>query len=820
MENLIKDVRFGVRMLVKNPGVTLVAIVTLALGIGANTAIFSGVNAFLMRPLSVPNPDNLIRPLEVAEDRGFTDEMSYPDYLDYSSQATSFTGLAAEDMLSAAVDAENQSDIIWGQVVSANYFDVLQVKPILGRTFLPDEDKTLGANNVVVLGHSFWQRRMGADPNIVGKTVQLNNRGYQVIGVAPSYFVGTKFALALDFWTPMSMAEELRRSPGMLTDRGSHWMNVIGRLKPGVSITQASAELNTIAGRLNQAYPNERASTTTATVLPEVDGRWEDMATIFKSASAIAMAIVGLVLLIACANVANLMLARAASRRKEIGIRLALGANRARLIRQLLTESMLLSIAGGALGLLLALWVTRLMEGFIPVLEYNVISPFFSLDARALVFTLIISLATGVVFGLAPALQSSNPDVVPVLKGDPDAARRGKRKAFGLRNVLVVAQVALSLVVLVCGGLFIKSFRKAQTMDPGFGNKNGLIVSLSPTLLGYENEQSRQFYRQVLERVSHVPGVDAVSYAQTLPLGDSSNSTGPVLKEGETLAKGSAGRVIMTNIISPGYFKTMQIPILDGRDFDDRDQPKTQRVIIVNQKMAEQLWPGESAVGKRIFMGADSHEASEVVGVVKTGKYRALAEDPKPFFYYSMGQLRPRPMAMVVRASVDPRSLVAAIRTEVQAIDRRVPLSGVKTMDDHKTYALWAPNMAASFSVAFAVVAILLSAVGLYSVMAYVVSQRTREVGIRMALGANRRDVMKMITRQGMRLAAVGVVIGLLLALALAQVLSSLLIGISGYDVTTFILVPALLSVVALLACYLPARRATKVDPLIALRYE
>jgi predicted permease len=345
-------------------------------------------------------------------------------------------------------------------------------------------------------------------------------------------------------------------------------------------------------------------------------------------------------------------------------------------------------------------------------------------------------------------------------------------------------------------------------------------MSLSPTLLGYENEQSRQFYRQVVERVSHVPGVDAVSYAQTLPLGDSSNSTGPVLKEGETLAKGSAGRVIMENIISAGYFKTMQIPILEGRDFDDRDQPKTQRVIIVNQKMAEMLWPGESAVGKRIFIGADSHDALEVVGVVKTGKYRTLAEDPKPFFYYSMGQLRPRPMAMVVRAGVDPRSLVGAIRGEVQAIDRRVPLSGVKTMDEHKTYALWAPNMAASFSVAFAVVAILLSAVGLYSVMAYVVSQRTREVGIRMALGANRADVMKMITRQGMRLAAVGVVIGLLLALALAQVLSSLLIGISGYDVTTFILVPALLSAVALLACYLPARRATKVDPLVALRYE
>jgi predicted permease len=821
MENLIKDIRYGVRMLMKNPGVTLVAVITLALGIGANTAIFSGVSAFLMRPLNVPNADELIRPLEITEDRGTTDEMSYPDYLDYRSQSTSFTGLAAEDMLSAAVDAENQSDVIWGQVVSANYFDVLQVKPILGRTFLPDEDRTPGANAVVVLGHSFWQRRMAADPNIVGKTVQLNNRAYEVIGVAPQSFAGTKFALALDFWTPISMAEDLRRNPGILAERGSHWMNVIGRLKPGVSYTQASAEINAIAARLNQAYPDTRSRDTQGKVLPEIEGRWEDLGGVFKSAGAIAMAIVGLILLIACANVANLMLARAAGRRKEIGIRLALGANRARLVRQLLTESLLLSIAGGGLGLLLAFWVTDLMEGFIPVLEYNVISNFFALDSRALVFTLIISLGTGLIFGLTPAWHSSNPDVVPVLKGEAEAVQRGRRRAFGLRNVLVVAQVALSLVVLVCGGLFIKSFRKAQTMDPGFGNANGLVVSLSPTLIGYEDEQSRQFYKQVLERVSHVPGIEAVSYARTLPLGDSSNSNGPILKEGETLAKGSAGRVIMTNVVSPGYFKTMQIPILDGRDFDDRDQAKTQRVVIVNQKMAEMLWPGESAVGKRIQIGIDSPPSLlEVVGVVKTGKYRTLAEDQKPFFYYSMDQRRPTPMMMVVRASVDPRSLVSAIRSQVQSIDRRVPLSGVKTMDEHKTYALWAPNMAASFSVAFAVVAILLSAVGLYSVMAYVVSQRTREVGIRMALGANRSDVMKMITRQGMRLAAVGVVIGLLLSLALAQVLSSLLIGISGYDVTTFILVPVLLSTVALVACYLPARRATKVDPLVALRYE
>jgi putative ABC transport system permease protein len=820
MENLVKDVRYGVRMLAKNPGVTLVAVITLALGIGANTAIFSGVSAFLMKPLSVPNPGSLVRPMELAEDRGITDEFSYPDFIDYREQSTSYTGLAAEDMLQVAINAENQNDVIWGQVVSANYFDVVEVKPILGRTFLPDEDKNVGANAVVLLSHSFWQRRLGSDPNIVGKTVSLNNRAFQVIGITPEYFVGSKFALALDFWTPISMAEDLRRNPDILKERGSHWMNVIGRLKPGVSLSQASAEMNAIATRLNQAYPDNRASSTQAQVMTEVDGRWEELGGVFKSGGAIAMAIVGLVLLIACANVANLMLARAAARRKEIGIRLALGANRARLIRQLLTESVLLSIAGGGLGLLLAYWVTDLMQAFIPVLEYKIVDNFFSIDSRALYFTLVISLATGLVFGLAPAWHSSNPDVVPVLKGDPEQARRGKRRAFGLRNVLVVAQVALSLVVLVCGGLFIKSFRKAQTMDPGFSNDKGLIVSLSPTLVGYEEEQSRNFFKQVLERVSHLPGVEAAAYTRTLPLGDSSNSNGPILKEGETLARGSAGRNIMNTVVSPGYFRTMQIPLVDGRDFDDRDTTKTKRVIVINQRMGEMLWPGESAVGKRIFIGTDSKDPLEVVGVVKTGKYRTLAEDPKPFYYYSMDQRRPATAALVMRANVDPISLVGAVRSEVAAIDRRVPMFAVKTMDQHKTYVLWAPNMAASFSLAFGVVAILLSAVGLYSVMAYVVSQRTREVGIRMALGANRGDVMKMITRQGMRLAAVGVGIGLLLALALAKVVSALLIGISGYDVTTFVVVPVLLAAVALIACYLPARRATKVDPLVALRYE
>lgn len=820
LHTLLQDIRYGVRMLTKNPGVTAVAVLTLALGIGANAAIFSGVSAFVLRPLPVPEADRLVRPVEISEDRGLADEFSYPDFSDYRAQATVFEAISGEDMLPVALDGETQSDVIWGQVVSGSYWDVVRVKAIMGRTFVPDEDKTVGTSPVVVISHSLWQRRFNSDPNIVGKTVRLSNLNFEVIGVTPPSFAGSKFALSMDFWVPMAMVEDLRRSPGLLSNRGSHWMNVIGRLKPGATMDQATNEMQTIAARLNPAYPNERAANTQARVETEMDARFGEVTTVMKSASAVAMAIVGLILLIACANVANLMLARAAARRKEIGIRLALGAGRFRLIRQLLTESLLLSLLGGGFGLLLAYWVTYLMEGFVPVLQYNIVDNFFALDSRALVFTLIVSLATGLIFGLAPAWHSSNPDVVPILKGDLAGREQGKRRRLTLRPTLVVVQVALSLAVLVCGGLFIKSFRKAQTMDPGFGTKDALVVSLDPELIGYDAERSRNFFRQIIQRAESLPGVEAAGTARLLPLGDSSNSNGPVLKEGETLARGSAGRNIMTNVISAGYFRAMQIPFVEGRDFDDRDQVKTQRVVIINKKMAETLWPGESAVGKRIFVGVDSRDPIEVVGVVKTGMYRNLAEDPKPYFYYPMTQRRPGSMMLVMRTNVDPRSLTGAIRKEVQTLDRSVPTSSLKTMTEHLTYALWAPNMAASFSLAFGVVAILLSAIGLYSVMAYVVSQRTREVGIRMALGANRRDVMRMITVQGMRLAVIGVVIGLLLSFALARALSSLLIGVSGYDVTTFVIVSTLLVLVALLACYLPARRATKIDPLVALRYE
>ena len=819
MNNILKDFRYAIRMLAKTPGVTFVAVITLALGIGANTAIFSSVSAFTSRPLPVPSPDQLIRPVEISEDRGTADNFSYPDFVDYRNQSTFFSGFCAEDMVQVAIDTQEQNDVIWGQIVSGNYFDMLQIKPVMGRAFAPDEDGAPGAHPVVVLGYSLWQRRLASDPNVVGKTLRLNNHQFQVIGVAPESFKGTKFGLSMDFWAPMAMVGELSGDADLLTDRDSHWLTIIGRLKQGASITQASAEINAISFRLNQAYLDERSNNTQAKVVTEIDGRWGEAAKVIKAGGALAMAIVGLVLLIACANVANLLLARAAARRKEIGIRLALGASRARLIRQLLTESLLLSLIGGGLGLLLAYWITDLMQGFIPVLQYNVVEDFFALDSRALMFTFVISVATGIVFGLAPAWNSSNPDVVPILKGGSEVVK-GRTRRVTLRSSLVVAQVALSLVVLVCAGLFIKSFRKAQQMDPGFGTKNAVLMTLNPPLVGYDNDRTRNFYQQITERARSIPGVEAVALTRLMPLGDSSNSNGPILKEGETLARGSAGRDVTTNVISPDYFKAMQIPILEGRDFDDRDREKTQRVVIVNQRMAQVLWPGESAVGKRIFIGADSHDPLEVVGVVKSGKYRSLAEDPRMFFYYPLSQRRPGIMTMVMRTNGDPRNFVGALRHEVQQLDRAVPMSAVKTMAQHMTWPLWGPSMAATLALAFGVIALLLSSVGLYSVMAYVVSQRTKEVGIRMALGASRQDVLKMITSQGMRLAIVGAGLGLVLALVLAKVMSSLLIGVSGYDITTFVIVSVVLSVVAFVASYLPARGATKVNPLIALRYE
>ncbi len=817
MKTLWQDLRYGFRMLWKTPGFTAVAVVTLALGIGANSAMFSAVSAFLLRPLPVEEPEGLVRIFEGRNPGDMIEDFSHPDFRDYSEQSGEvFEGLLAHRITQAALSNNNQNDLVWGELVSGNYFDVLRVRPARGRAFLPEEDRAPGSHPVVVLSHSLWEKRFAADPSVVNKSITLNGQPFTVVGVAPREFTGTKFGLAMDFWVPLMMQEQVTREANWLDRRGDHRLNVVGRLKDGVTRERAAAVLTTVAQRLADAYPDQRDRNMKAQVLPETEGRYDHMAGTVKLGAGLALGVVALVLLIACANVANLLLARAAARRKEIGIRLALGASRARVVRQLLTESVLLAVLAGGLGLLLAFWAADLMQAMIPVLPYTVIMDF-APDTRALWFTLGVSLVTGVVFGLAPALQASKTDLVPVLKNETVALRQGGRRVT-LKDLLVVTQVALSLVVLVCGGLLVKSFVNAQGIDPGFQTERGLAVSLNPGLLGYDEERGKAFFRQLVERVEAVPGVERASVARYLQLGDSSSSTGPVYAEGQAAPPPGEGLSVPYNAVGPGHFDALQISLLQGRDIAASDTKDAARVCVINQTLAERLWPGESALGKRLVVGGG--RPREVVGVARNGRYRSLGETPRPFLYFPMEQAYDPGVVLLVRTSGDPLGVVGGVRGAIRSLDPQLPVYGVKTLKEHMTWALWGTKMAASLSLSFGLLALLLAASGLYSVMAYSVSRRTHEIGIRMALGAQGRDVLRLVAGQGMRLAFVGVGVGLLAAFAVTRVLSSILYGVSATDAVTFAAITALLAAVALVACYVPARRATKVDPMVALRYE
>jgi putative ABC transport system permease protein len=821
MRTLLQDLRYGFRMLWKSPGFTIIAVVTLALGIGINSAIFSGVSAFILRPMPVEKPAELVRTFEVSLSDGEFNDFSYPDYVDYRDQSNVFDGLLAHTLVPAALSEKDQNDIIYGELVSGNYFDVLRVRPIFGRGFLPEEDKTPGSHPVVVLSYNLWQRRFAADPNLVGKTVHLNGQQFTVVGITPESFKGTKWALSMDFWVPAMMQAQIDQGSFYIDRRNAHNFDLIGRLKPNVTPAQAGVALTTIAERLAQTYPDVRGKNIGVTVLPETSGRFEEAAGTVALSSGLAMMAVGLILLIACANVANLLLARSLARRREIGIRLALGASRFRLIRQLLTESVMLSVIGGLLGMLLAYWATDLMWSFVPALPYNFVPELFTPDTRVLGFTIILSLATGIIFGLAPALQASNPDVLPVLKGETPVSKVSTRR-FTLRNLLVVSQVALSLIVLVCAGLFVKSARNAQSIDPGFKIDNVLVLSMNPGLLGYTEAQGNAFYHQLIERVETLPGVQVASVATLLPLGDSSHGTGPVIPEGQPLPPpGEDGGYVLNNTVGPKHFATLQIPLLAGRDFEERDNEHAPKVVIINETLARRLWPGENPIGKRLTVGRkENRPLWEVIGVAKDGKYRTLGESPKPYMYFPLPQDYEPGMTLLIRTTNDPKSLTSAVRQEVKALDARLPVTGVMTLQEHMGYALMWTRMGAKLSTTFGLLALLLAATGLYSVMAYAVSQRTREIGIRMALGAQRSDVLRLVAGQGMILALTGVVIGLPLAFVLTRVMAGLLYGVSAGDPLIFFVVPVLLGAVALLACLIPARKATKVDPMTALRYE
>jgi predicted permease len=838
IDGLSKDVRFALRMMARNPGFTAVVVLTLGLGIGANAAMFSVVNTLLLRPLPVAEPGRLVV-LHTTSLSGTSRVVSYPDYRSYRDQCGDvFEGILGHDLIHVALGHGDGNDLIWGEIVTGDYFGVLGIAPALGRGFLPEEDASPGSHPVVVLGHTMWKRRFNADPRVVGGSVTINGRGYTVVGVGPEGFPGTTFGLQMDLWVPMAMhAAVMPQSGTLLESRGTRWLNAIARLRPGVTIERAGAAVATVARRLEAAYPEDDAGVTVSLV-PEREARFpvEARGAIALGAG-LALAVVGLVLLIACANVANLLLARSAARRREIGIRLALGAGRGRLVRQLLTESLLLSILGGGAGLLLALWASDLLLGFKPPIPYTLAIDY-APDARVIIFTSAITLLTGVIFGLAPALNASRTDLVTVLKGDAAGGRaRGSRHAAAaprrmragataralrapLRSALVVSQVALSLVVLTCAGLFLRSLRNAGAIDPGFETRRVLLGTFDLGLLGYSEDRGRAFYRDLVERVAALPGVTSASLADNLPLDDNWNDVGPVVAEGQPVPADRQGIAAEYSVVAPGLFRALGVPLLRGRDIDEHDVAGAPDVAIINRTLADLLWPGQDPIGRRLRIGLADAPLREVVGVVGDIRYRTLGEGARPFIWRPVAQSYRSQMSILVRAAADPAGLLEPVRREIRALDAGLPVYGLKTMSVHMGHALWWTRMGAALAATFGGLALLLAAIGLYGVVSYSVAQRTKEIGIRMALGARRADVLRLVVGQGMLLVLAGTAAGLLAALAAGRVVSSLLYGVGAFEPLTLLAITVILCGAALLATWLPARRAARVDPMVALRYE
>jgi predicted permease len=760
-------------------------------------------------------------------DRQVWGRFSYANYEDLRRQNQSFSDLCAWSETSAGISSSEsrnagdseRAEVIWGELVSANYFEVMGVKPLLGRVFFPEEDRTPNAHAVVVLGHSLWQRRYKADPGVVGKTIYLNGQPFTVVGVMPEPFLGASFYLRKAFWAPSMMSQKFGRRAEWQTDRGYALFNLLGRLKPGVTMAQAETDLNLVADSLAKLYPRENADTKIQ-LTTEVDGRYAAATKGMRYAGLLALCVSALVLLLACANVANLMLARAVTRAREIGIRLALGASRGRIMRQLLTESVLLSLLGGMLGFVLAYWSADLIWATFPPVPYP-ISIDFALDGYVLKWMLLVSLLTGVLFGLAPAWLSSRTNLVAVIKGMAAGPSQGRR--WDLRGVLVVTQVMISIVVLICAGLFIRSLRQVRQTDPGFQSENLVTMMINPSLLAYDpKETTRRFFPELLRRIEAQPGVRAAALVNELPLQVEHLRRGPVVKEGEIDPPPNQGVISDCSLVTPKYFETLRTPLVQGRDFTDRDNTDAPRVVIVNQEFARRFYGGEqNALGKR-FRFEQGTPLMEIIGVAKDGRYRSLYEDPLPYLFLPVYQHPRTAMTLMVSAKSagDLQAVTESARREIAQMDARLPVIGVMMAEENLYLAYWGPNVAAGMATALGVLALVLATIGLYSVMTYAVSQRTREIGIRMALGAQVRDVLRLILSQGMRMTLIGIVLGLAGAFALTRVFARMLLGIGTTDPITFIGVPLLLIAVAFLACYLPARRASRVDPLVALRYE
>jgi putative ABC transport system permease protein len=807
LADLGQDIRYGLRMLAKNPAFTAIAVIALALGIGANSAIFSVVDAVLLRPLPFKNSNQLVMLWENATHLGFPRDTPSPaNFFDWQKQATTFTGMAAMSERSFNLTGVGEPERLEGRRVSANLFELLGVSARLGRTFVPEDDKA--GTHVVLLSHSLWQRRFGSDPAVIDRALTLDGESYTVVGVMPPLVQLPGFDNRNDqLWVPIAFpAEEAAQ-------RGNHFLEVVARLKPGVTLKQAQVEMDTIAARLEKQYPtyNTRRGAVVVPLHEQVVGE-------IRPALLILLGAVGFVLLIACANVANLLLARAAVRQKEIALRLALGASRARLTRQFLTESVLLALFGAGLGLLLALAGIRVLRTFIPVSISQVET--ITIDGTVLVFTLLIALVTGIAFGLVPAIQGSHFNLNDTLKeSGRDSAGGGKGNR--IRGLLVIGEVAVSFVLLIGAGLLINSFFHLRNLDPGFRSDHLLTMKVNLSEVKYPDRERRAgFFDEVMRRVHELPGVHLAAVAGNLPLTYNGDSMSISVEGIPDQPPGQQPDVIY-RAIGPGYFATMGIPIVRGRDFTDQDNGDAKDVVIISEKTAQQFWPGQDPIGKRLKPGSSTSNSPwrEVIGIVKDVRQNDFVASPKRQMYFTYRQLKSiAANALVIRTNIEPMSLAVPVRNAIWSVDKDQTVADIDTMDHIVSQAVARQRFSMLLLGLFAALALLLASIGIYGVMSYSVAQRTREFGIRIALGARRADVLQMTVKQALKLVGAGMLIGLIAAFLLTRVLASMLFGISATDPITFIGISVVLLSVAILASYVPALRATKVDPMTALR--
>ena len=822
-DEMFQDLRFGARLLFKHKGFTTVAVLSLALGIGANTAIFSLLDAILLKNLPIKQPEQLVVVAAAAPGQQGQIPFSYPLFRELRDKASDFSGMFAHDVLPMSMSGEGQTERVLGELVSGNFFSVLGAGPHLGRVFSEADDQTPGAHPVTVISYNFWQRRFSADPQIVGKTISLNGYPFSVIGVAAQDFQGVKVGVAPDLRIPIVMDGQVRSGPPALERRGNMWLDVMARIKTGVSIEQAQAATDTLFQVARE--PDLRGITsdspdirTFKSLRIRLDSGGTGASSLSRQLSQpllILMSLVGVVLAVACLNVANLLMARAATRRKEIAVRLALGASRFRLVRQLLTEGILLSALSGALGLMFARWGTDVLLGFLPqgrvptVLE---VKP----DLRMLGFTFCLTALTGVLFALAPALQATRSDLIPALKNEAVVVVRGSRP-WELRRLLVILQVALSLVLLVGAGLFVRSLRNLKAVDNGYDTDQVVTLALDPSQSGYKLDQLQSLFAQLTERVAALPGVKSATYARHMPMSGSHSRigieiTGYQPRPDEQMA-------VLLNQTDPRFFATFGTPLLMGRDFDRQDTPAAPRVVIVNDSLARNFFGTQSPLGHRITL--ENYKDLEIVGVVADAKYRSLKEPAPqtayiPYSQYGgMGQ-----RTLCIRAAGDENALIAAVRNEVKGLDPNLPIFNVKTLAEQINDLVSRERLVALLSSFFGLFALLLASLGLYGVMTYAVARRTREIGIRLALGARSMNVLWLVLREALLVLTIGIAIGLPAALGAARLTEGLLFGLTPTDPLTIALATMLMIAVAALAGYLPARRASRVDPMVALRYE